>query len=38
VPAELQGLQIAVALAVGAFGEIYAGGIGDGPAVAVIPG
>jgi hypothetical protein len=38
VPAEMQGLQIAVALAVGAFGEIYAGGIGDGPAVAVIPG
>jgi hypothetical protein len=40
VPDDKQGLQIALALAIGEFGEIYAGGIGAGnyPAVAYIGG
>ncbi len=39
-PNDKQGLQIAYALAIGAFGEIYAGGISEGsyPAVAYIAG
>ena len=40
LPADMQGLQVALALAIGKFGEIYAGGIGAGnyPAIAYIPG
>lgn len=39
-PDDMQGLQIALALAIGQFGEVYAGGIGAGnfPAVAYIAG
>lgn len=40
LPVDMQGLQVALALAIGAFGEVYAGGIAAGnyPAVAFIPG
>jgi hypothetical protein len=40
LPADMQGLQIALALAIGRYGEIYAGGFGASsyPAVAFIPG
>lgn len=40
LPKDMQGLQVALALAIGKYGEIYAGGIGAGnyPAVAFIPG
>jgi hypothetical protein len=39
-PEDAQGLQIALALAIGDLGEVYAGGIGAGnyPAVAYIGG
>lgn len=40
LPLDMQGLQVALALTVGPFGEVYAGGIGADkyPAVAYIPG
>lgn len=40
IPDEEEGLQVALALAIGAMGEVYAGGIGDNnfPAVAYIAG
>ena len=40
LPDEKQGLQVAFALAIGKFGEVYAGGIGTDkfPAVAYIAG
>lgn len=40
LPADMQGLQVAFALAIGHYGEVYAGGLGAGsyPAVAIIPG
>lgn len=40
IPADMQGLQVAFALAIGKFGEVYAGGIGadNFPAVAYIAG
>ena len=40
LPADMQGLQVALALAIGKYGEVYAGGMGAGnfPAVAYIPG
>jgi hypothetical protein len=40
IPSDKQGIQIAFAVAVGAFGEVYAGGIGatNHPAFAVIGG
>lgn len=40
MPADMKGLQMALALAIGEFGEVYAGGIGEDefPAVAYIPG
>lgn len=40
MPADAQGLQVALALAIGTYGEVYAGGVGAGnyPAVAYIPG
>lgn len=40
LPSDLQGLQVAFALAIGHYGEVYAGGLGAGsyPAVAIIPG
>ena len=40
IPADMNGLQIALALAIGEFGEVYAGGLAEDefPAVAYIPG
>ena len=40
LPLDMNGFQVALALAIGRFGEVYAGGIAEGnfPAVAYIPG
>lgn len=40
MPLDMNGMQIALALAIGEFGEVYAGGVAEGnfPAVAYVPG